>query len=367
MSAPQPGDRLRNLSSSRPGSPGRSFCLESGDLELGLEENTRIVGFGRRTPGLPFRSLPGLGRFAARGPVDRGDAGTGGGGHPALRALRVASQGSRCGNGHPRGSAHDEAAGELSRRRSRRRRQRRRDDAEVRLDRAAPQPSTPSSRRRSPAIPARRCPYLSADPKRVEHWKHVLGTGRALKVGIVWQGKPRPVVGSPPLGPSPLAVVQGASPRSKGVRLLQLCRRTSTCRSLLQGPFGYVDLGRQLATFGETAAIIKNSGPRHRRRHRRGFRLAGALGVAGLGQSSASRPIGGACFQEPLTTVLVSEHAAFPPKPVRDDWQLRRSFCGVRAAALRSVAEASRRNRLPKCAMRSCVSNDRIHRQRGDP
>ena len=33
-------------------------------------------------------------------------------------------------------------------------------------------------------------PYVSADPRLVEHWGGVLGTAGGLKVGIAWQGNP---------------------------------------------------------------------------------------------------------------------------------------------------------------------------------
>jgi len=104
-------------------------------------------------------------------------------------------------------------------------------------------------------IPAQ-IPYLRARSERVEHWRKELEPLDGFKVGIVWQGSPTyrgDRQRSIPLRHyAPLA-------RVKGVRLVSLQKGpgANQLRTLAE-PFPVLDLGPQLETFSETAAVLKN-------------------------------------------------------------------------------------------------------------
>jgi Flp pilus assembly protein TadD len=103
-------------------------------------------------------------------------------------------------------------------------------------------------------------PYLDAEPRLVEDWRHRLGSYPGFKVGIVWQGNRKfrsdrrrsvPLVQFAPLA------------RVPGVHLLSL-QKGAGCEQLpaLQGRFPVIDLGSQLdettGPFMDTAAVMKN-------------------------------------------------------------------------------------------------------------
>lgn len=119
-------------------------------------------------------------------------------------------------------------------------------------------------------------PYLRPDPARVARWRDRLGPHMALRVGVVWSGNPR------------FPADAERSPKLAGLRgLLDVpdCRfyglqmgagRADLTDAVL--PDGFTDLGREIADFADTAAIMAHldlvvsscTGPAH---------LAGALGV----------------------------------------------------------------------------------------
>ncbi len=122
-------------------------------------------------------------------------------------------------------------------------------------------------------------PYVSADPRLVEHWRAVLGTGGGLKVGIAWQGNPYfrgdrfrsfPLRALAPLAQPDVTLVS----LQKGLGCEQLPD--------VAGKFAVHDFGRDLdeqhGPFMDTAALMMNldlvvtsdSAVAH---------LAGALGV----------------------------------------------------------------------------------------
>jgi Flp pilus assembly protein TadD len=119
-------------------------------------------------------------------------------------------------------------------------------------------------------------PYLSADPKRVLHWKERLGESPGVRVGIAWQGRATHGLDRfrsiPLVQFAPLAACQG-------VRLYSL--QVGHGREQLaefSDRAAITDLGLDLDDYAETAAIMCNldlviscdSSPAH---------LAGALGV----------------------------------------------------------------------------------------
>jgi hypothetical protein len=124
-------------------------------------------------------------------------------------------------------------------------------------------------------IPSR-IPYLSAEPARVEHWQKRLHDVPGLKVGIAWQGNLRHKWDRQRSFPlallRPLADIPGVSLVSlqKGPGAEQI--------PYLRDRFAVLDLGSELTTFADTAALMKcldlvvccDSSVAH---------LAGALGV----------------------------------------------------------------------------------------
>jgi Flp pilus assembly protein TadD len=127
-------------------------------------------------------------------------------------------------------------------------------------------------------------PYLSAEPARVEKWRHHIGdiaAGSSLKIGIVWQGNPR--FAQPECRPAdrrrsiPLANFETLA-RVAGVRLFSLQKGYGT-EQLGQEKFGQeiVNLDEDIHDFMDTAAAMMNldviisadTAPAH---------LAGALG-----------------------------------------------------------------------------------------
>jgi tetratricopeptide (TPR) repeat protein len=103
-------------------------------------------------------------------------------------------------------------------------------------------------------------PYLTAEPALVEQWRQELGSLRAFKVGIFWQGSPgyrEDAYRSIPLARfAPLAAVEG-------VRLFSLQKGQGTEQlAEVAGRFDVTDLGGRLdettGAFVETAAVVKN-------------------------------------------------------------------------------------------------------------
>jgi tetratricopeptide (TPR) repeat protein len=101
-------------------------------------------------------------------------------------------------------------------------------------------------------------PYLPADPALVEHWRHELGTLRAFKVGIAWQGNPHFLPG---LRRSiPLAAFEPLA-RLPGVQLISLQKGEGT-EQIAQVSFAdkILDLSPRLdeasGPFMDTAAIM---------------------------------------------------------------------------------------------------------------
>jgi hypothetical protein len=104
-------------------------------------------------------------------------------------------------------------------------------------------------------IPAN-VPYLTADPDRVERWRHELEPAQGLKIGFTWQGRPthpRDTARSFPLAVfAPLAEL-------RGVRLvaLQVGEGRDQLASFTKR-WPLVDVGDRLDDFSDTAAVIQN-------------------------------------------------------------------------------------------------------------
>ena len=99
-------------------------------------------------------------------------------------------------------------------------------------------------------------PYLAADPGRVAHWRHELGSVAGFRIGIAWQGSPRhrrDRFRSIPLCQfAPLADIEG-------VRLLSLQYGFGRDQlAALEGRFPVIDLGDDLGDFLETAAVLRS-------------------------------------------------------------------------------------------------------------
>ena len=99
-------------------------------------------------------------------------------------------------------------------------------------------------------------PYLAADPGRVAHWRHELGSVAGFWIGIAWQGSPRhrrDRFRSIPLSQfAPLADIEG-------VRLLGLQKGFGRDQlAALEGRFPITDLGDHLGDFLETAAVLRS-------------------------------------------------------------------------------------------------------------
>jgi Tfp pilus assembly protein PilF len=97
-------------------------------------------------------------------------------------------------------------------------------------------------------------PFLSAPPELVEYWRKELPADGRLRVGIHWQGNPKfrgDRRRSMPLAEfAPLA-------RVEDLRLVSLQKGFGS-EQLTGAPFEVEDLGSRLATFCDTAAVIKN-------------------------------------------------------------------------------------------------------------
>ena len=106
-------------------------------------------------------------------------------------------------------------------------------------------------------------PYLRADPRRVEFWRHELGrlsgsvaVGSPLNVGIAWQGNPR--TGGDRLRSLPLEHFEPLA-RVPGVRLFSLQKRPGAEQiAALKGRFPVIDLGPRLESLCDTAAVMMN-------------------------------------------------------------------------------------------------------------
>ena len=105
------------------------------------------------------------------------------------------------------------------------------------------------------SIPAR-VPYLRADPELAQSWRKKLEPLGGFKVGIVWQGNPQ--FKGDRQRSIPLRHYQALA-RVEGVRLLSL-QKGPGADPLRAGAtaFPVLDLGAQLETFGDTAAVLEN-------------------------------------------------------------------------------------------------------------
>ncbi|HXW26236.1 MAG TPA: tetratricopeptide repeat protein, partial [Xanthobacteraceae bacterium] len=105
-------------------------------------------------------------------------------------------------------------------------------------------------------LPARRVPYLRAEPAAVERWaRRLAGTGSGLRVGLAWAGNPKHAADSRRSIPvERLADLV----RVPGVRFysLQVGERAQDLALLPAGRV--VDLSGELTTFAETAAALAN-------------------------------------------------------------------------------------------------------------
>ena len=105
------------------------------------------------------------------------------------------------------------------------------------------------------SIPAR-IPYLRADPERTHSWRKKLEALGGLKVGIVWQGNPQ--FSGDRQRSIPLRHYEALA-RVEGVRLVSLQKGPAANQlGTLAAPFPVLDLGAQLETFNDTAAVLKN-------------------------------------------------------------------------------------------------------------
>ncbi len=172
-------------------------------------------------------------------------------------------------------------------------------------------------------IPAE-VPYLFADANLGEHWRQELSPltlpspptaggegrvrGRGFKIGVAWQGNP--IHKNDKQRSISLSVFEPLA-RLEGVRLFSLQKGTGS-EELAQnaGRFPITDLGSQLETFMDTAAVLKN------------LDLVVAcdtavVHLAGAGHSCLGRPAvrsGLALAAGPRRQPMVSLHAAVPAK-----------------------------------------------------
>lgn len=96
-------------------------------------------------------------------------------------------------------------------------------------------------------------PYLRADADGAEHWRERLASYRGKKVGIVWNGNPEqrnnPKRSCPLEAIAPLAQIEG-------INLFSLAKNRPSDEGELHP--GMIDLGGELNSFSDTAAIIAN-------------------------------------------------------------------------------------------------------------
>jgi hypothetical protein len=98
-------------------------------------------------------------------------------------------------------------------------------------------------------------PYARATPEKVMQWRARLASPGQLKVGLVWAGNPahsRDAERS--LALSQIAPLLGVG----GVAFYSLQKRAPDAQEPAGGSAGYVDLGPDLADFGDTAGVIAN-------------------------------------------------------------------------------------------------------------
>ena len=105
------------------------------------------------------------------------------------------------------------------------------------------------------SIPAR-VPYLRADPELAQSWRQKLEALDGFKVGIVWQGNPQ--VKGDRQRSIPLRYYEALA-RVKGVRLVSLQKGPGADQlRAVDAAFPVLDLGQQLETFRDTAAVLQN-------------------------------------------------------------------------------------------------------------
>ena len=101
-----------------------------------------------------------------------------------------------------------------------------------------------------------RVPYLRADPELAQAWRKRLEALDGFKVGIVWQGNP-PFKGDRQRS-IPLRQYEALA-RVEGVQLVSLQKGAGADQlGKLAASFPVLDLGEQLETFSDTAAVLKN-------------------------------------------------------------------------------------------------------------
>ncbi len=95
-------------------------------------------------------------------------------------------------------------------------------------------------------------PYLKSDVQPINHWRRQLA-GEALKVGLVWSGS-----GHNPLDRRRSIALQAFAPLLElpGIRMFSL--QKGAAPDELQQVAALVDLGEQIQSFADTAAIIAN-------------------------------------------------------------------------------------------------------------
>ncbi len=99
-------------------------------------------------------------------------------------------------------------------------------------------------------------PYLRADPERTQSWRKKLEPVTAFKVGIVWQGNPQHR--GDRQRSIPLRHYEALA-RVEGVRLVSLQKGPGADQlRTLAASLPVLDLGDQLETFSDTAAVLKN-------------------------------------------------------------------------------------------------------------
>ena len=105
------------------------------------------------------------------------------------------------------------------------------------------------------SIPAH-VPYLQAEPERVQSWRKKLAPLAGFKLGIVWQGNSQ--YKSDRQRSIPLSHFEALA-RMEGVRLVSLQKGPGANQlDMLAASIDVLDLGQQLETFGDTAAVLNN-------------------------------------------------------------------------------------------------------------
>ena len=184
-------------------------------------------------------------------------------------------------------------------------------------------------------VPAR-VPYLRAPTERVAAWRTRLPAGR--RVGLVWSGKPSHKNDRNRSIPS-----RSSSRfwRSRASRFVSLQReiRAADLAGLAQCP-NLVRLEEALTDFADTAAVIEQLRPRHRRRYR-GCASGGRARQAGLRPDLLYPGLALACG--PRRQSLVPDCPHLPAARTR---RLGQRDCGGRPGAGRALSSRQLSARL---------------------